>query len=258
MSKITRRSYKRKKIVMGLALFGAIGLVSTGFAAWVLSASASKDQGMSIKVGEVDNKSMEVIIDGLYKTSDVVGVEKASAVGSGVSSYNKYSLNPKASDTTGRVRWGQSDEGDEPENMSVTIFGHVTNAQNLQEASAGGLTILLKGEKPANLVTASAAGNYLLEGNPQAREAYIGLPACFESAQNINYALEGDATKTAYFRYDVAFTWGAEFGGENPSEYFDDAGINVPMANVEAMLNDMKTLINAVGTFEVTITAIPN
>jgi hypothetical protein len=30
------------------------------------------------------------------------------------------------------------------------------------------------------------------------------------------------------------------------------------MANVEAMLNDMKTLINAVGSFEVTITAIPN
>ena len=33
MSKITRRSYKRKKIVMGVALFGAIALVSTGFAA---------------------------------------------------------------------------------------------------------------------------------------------------------------------------------------------------------------------------------
>ena len=44
MSKITRRTYKRKKILMGAALFGAVGLVSTGFAAWVLSASASNTQ----------------------------------------------------------------------------------------------------------------------------------------------------------------------------------------------------------------------
>ena len=258
MSKITRRSYKRKKIVMGIALFGAIGLVSTGFAAWVLSASASKDQGMSIKVGEVDNKSMEVVVDGLYKTSDVEGIEKASGVGSSVSTYNKFSLNPKATDTTGRVRWGQLDENDEPENMSVTIFGHVNNAQNLKEAAQGGLTILLKGDVPAALTTASTAGTYLLEGVAQNRAAYIGLPACFSSAQNINYSLEGDATKTAYFRYDVAFTWGAEFNGENPSEYFDGDGIDVTMDKVEAMLNDMKALVNSVGTFEVTITAIPN
>ena len=258
MSKITRRSYKRKKIVMGIALFGAIGLVSTGFAAWVLSASASKDQGMSIKVGEVDNKSMEVVVDGLYKTSEVEGIEKASGVGSGVSAYNKFSLNPKSSDTTGRVRWGQLDSDDEPENMSVTIFGHVNNAQNLKEAAQGGLTILLKGDVPTALTTASTAGTYLLEGVAQNRDAYIGLPACFSSAQNINYTLEGDATKVAYFRYDVAFTWGDEFNNQNPSEYFDGDGITVTMDKVEAMLNDMKALVNSVGAFEVTITAIPN
>ena len=53
MSKITRQSYKRKKIVMGFALFGAIGLVSTGFAAWVLSGSTDKSSETSLSVGTV-------------------------------------------------------------------------------------------------------------------------------------------------------------------------------------------------------------
>ena len=58
MSKITRRSYKRKKIIMGAALFGAVGLVSTGFAAWVLSASTSVEQKASLNVGTISDKNM--------------------------------------------------------------------------------------------------------------------------------------------------------------------------------------------------------
>ena len=58
MSKITRRSYKRKKIIMGVVLFGAVGLVSTGFAAWVLSASATSDNSANLKVGTVSDNSM--------------------------------------------------------------------------------------------------------------------------------------------------------------------------------------------------------
>ena len=70
MSKITRRSYKRKKIVMGVALFGAIALVSTGFAAWVLSASAQNQQQGNIKVGEVSDKSMAVQNVKIYGMND--------------------------------------------------------------------------------------------------------------------------------------------------------------------------------------------
>ena len=43
---------------MGVALFGAIGLVSTGFAAWVLSASANAETPANLKVGAVSETNM--------------------------------------------------------------------------------------------------------------------------------------------------------------------------------------------------------
>ena len=262
MSKITRRTYKRKKIIMGAVLFGAVGLVSTGFAAWVLSAQSEKDQAMNMNVGAVSDKSMEIVLDGVFKTSECGSAAKASALGAGVSAYDKFSFNPKATDVTGRVRWGTG-EGltpDEPENLSLRIYGHVLQAQNL---AATGLTIKLDGALAAELTTASAAGTYHPYGEAtvdQARDAYINLPSCLASEQNIAYTSEdaGNGSETAYFYYDVTFTWGAEFGGVNPSEYYDDAGSALEMKYVRGALEDMHSLLDAVASITVTITAVPN
>ena len=40
MVKMTRKSYKRRKIILGVSLFSSVALVSTGFAAWVLAFSS--------------------------------------------------------------------------------------------------------------------------------------------------------------------------------------------------------------------------
>lgn len=37
MAKLTRNSYKRKIILFGVIVFMSIALISTGFAAWVMS-----------------------------------------------------------------------------------------------------------------------------------------------------------------------------------------------------------------------------
>ena len=129
MSKITRRSYKRKKIVMGIALFGAIGLVSTGFAAWVLSASAQNQQQPNIKVGAVSDKSMafeDVKIYGLDKNPS----HGVAALDTEIETSN-YSFNPRYDDASGRVRFGGNEGADEGERLSLTIRGKVTQAQNL-------------------------------------------------------------------------------------------------------------------------------
>ena len=46
--KLTRKSYKRNIIVFGLMFFMGIALVSTGFAAWVLSQDTSVEDRKSV------------------------------------------------------------------------------------------------------------------------------------------------------------------------------------------------------------------
>ena len=40
MAKLTRKSYKRKKVAFAAVVLGGVALVSSGFAAFVLSANA--------------------------------------------------------------------------------------------------------------------------------------------------------------------------------------------------------------------------
>ena len=258
MAKITRRSYKRKKIVMGIALFGAIGLVSTGFAAWVLSASASQDKGMSMTVATVDPKSMNIVIDGIYTTSDIGGAQKVADIAGTISQNDEFAFDAPVSDNTGRVRYGSNGDTEKGELLSLSILGHVENAQNMADSAHNGLTIALKDTIPAGLASASAAG----EVDSVARKAYIDLPECFTDTVVIEpvapFTNETDGTQTAYFRTDVAFEWGEEFAHKNPSIYFDEDGAGVSDERMQALLDDMKAILDTVTTFEVTITAIPN
>ena len=232
MSKITRRSYKRKKIVMGIALFGAIGLVSTGFAAWVLSASASNSQQPNIKVGEVSDKSMSF---------DQVKIFGLNDAGTEVETSN-YSFNPRFSDNTGRVRFGAGESGsDEGERLSLTVRGQIKEAQNL-----GSLTVSFD-EIPAELQEA-------------VDNEYIVLPACATAAQNVTYTLSGEASKIASFEYEIAFEWGDAFGGVNPGDYYDQTsglGAGATTDEIKATLNAMHGLLDEC-QFVVTFVAMPN
>lgn len=223
MSKITRRSYKRKKIVMGLALFGAIGLVSTGFAAWVLSSNANKDQDAGLKVGAVAESSMEiknVAVKGVdtKRGSDTLGQEIET---------NVFSFNPKWDDNTGRVRYGA--EGDDcGERLSLTISGIVTEAQNL-----GSLTIGPK-SVPDKVAQAETAG-------------YIVAPECLKNtvtlANPADYSVTvNDGISTASFTYKVEFAWGSKFNGMNPAEFYDDS--DATNAEINEVLTAMHNLLD--------------
>ena len=244
MSKITRTSYKRKKIVMGLALFGAIGLVSTGFAAWVLSSSATKDAAASLNVGEVSENNMSFSEPVIYETGDSLKT-----------AINTFSFEPAEDDNTGRVR----SDGTSQERLSLTVDTVISQAQNL-------------GKVTADIALADAGGtNYALAVS----QKYVKLPAA-AVAQVVLYdtpanpgglVFEGDAVKTAKLSYEVAFEWGDFFGGLNPSVFFDSAteggaegnkaGTAFTDTEVSTILNDLHDLLDGV-TLTLTLTALPN
>lgn len=111
MAKLTRNSYKRKIILFGVIVFMSIALISTGFAAWVMSQEKKKSTSGNVTVGAVTEGNIEVILDEL--------------------TVKDFKFEPKESDTTGRVR----NDGTNFESLTVTVTGTIKNTQFLKEAT---------------------------------------------------------------------------------------------------------------------------
>lgn len=111
MAKLTRNSYKRKIILFGVIVFMSIALISTGFAAWVMSQEKKQSTSGNVTVGAVTEGNIEVILDPL--------------------TVKDFKFEPKESDTTGRVR----NDGTNFESLTVTLTGTIKNTQFLKEAT---------------------------------------------------------------------------------------------------------------------------
>lgn len=111
MAKLTRNSYKRKIILFGVIVFMSIALISTGFAAWVMSQEKKQSTSGNVTVGAVTEGNIEVILDPL--------------------TVKDFKFEPKESDTTGRVR----NDGTNFESLTVTVTGTIKNTQFLIEAT---------------------------------------------------------------------------------------------------------------------------
>lgn len=111
MAKLTRNSYKRKIVLFGVIVFMSIALISTGFAAWVMSQEKKQSTSGNVTVGAVTEGNIEVILDPL--------------------TVKDFKFEPKESDTTGRVRNDKTNF----ESLTVTVTGTIKNTQFLKEAT---------------------------------------------------------------------------------------------------------------------------
>lgn len=111
MAKLTRNSYKRKIILFGVIVFMSIALISTGFAACVMSQEKKQSKSGNVTVGAVTEGNTEVILDEL--------------------TVKDFKFEPKESDTTGRVRNDKTNF----ESLTVTVTGTIKNTQFLKEAT---------------------------------------------------------------------------------------------------------------------------
>lgn len=266
MSKITRKSYKRKKIILGVSLFGGIGLVSTGFAAWVLSSSTTESKSASLSVGLVSDKNMTFSDVTIHKT--------------GANDDPVYHFEPAKDDYTGRVR----SDGENVESLSLTVDGKLSQVQNLGEIKA---IITVEG----NAADTSDLHRYPARTAEEAKAAldlaisreYVLAPTAYKTTETTlwdkNYTdatkenydnfvatITGENDKTMTFSYEVAFKWGEAFNFINPSLYFDGAGVSVPQGTgsdkfedgtVGGYLNDLHSLLDGI-QLKLTLTANPN
>ena len=70
MARFTRRSYRRRKLFVGIALFSSVALISTGFASWIISLNAKGEIGGDVTVGTVTDSSVTIEINREYEDEE--------------------------------------------------------------------------------------------------------------------------------------------------------------------------------------------
>lgn len=251
--KLTRKSYRRKLILFGAAIFMSLALTATGFAAWVLSNDARKEQSGSVEVGAVTETSVEL--------SEITFDKDASK-----NDINTFYFEPLADDNQGRVRYDS--KAALSEDIDINIHFSLNNYQIV-----GDLYVEFK--IPATIQAAIDAGYIALDGQYeklgtevikvgekdvtyQVYKYNIGnsISATGKTADNIvsyTYTKTGEVEKIDV-TMALKFTWGEKFGatedaaGLNPGIYFDthETGKAVPFETVKNELNTMKALMHGI------------
>lgn len=208
MVKMTRKSYKRRKIILGVSLFSSVALVSTGFAAWVLASQAEAEKTGNITVGTVSDSSIKISNVQFKDDND------------------SFIFEPKKEDTAGRVRNDRVNF----ENLSVTVTGEIS-----PKTYVTGATIQLT--VPEGITTAASEA-----------KNYIVLPTCVETPEDLDITsnVVEDTIHFEYtitFEWGSAFE-NTNPGLYYDTDYSDpNKGISISDEEMKATLEDLRSCI---------------
>lgn len=251
--RLTRRSFRRKLIMFGVSIFSSLALTATGFAAWVLSQDAKQEANGSIDVATVTDKTIEMS-----------AIEFVDGV-------RNYVFDAQKNDEDGRVKW----DGTNSESLAVQASWTVTNYDFVTTHTAEFLI-------PEGIQKSINAG-YIVAPTGLIQKTTGSGDSVTPVTEELD--LDGDSTKSVYYVYyynvalntkltgtngvdgpvtwtkdpangrkitftlNLTFAWGDEFGGVNPSEYYDsEAGKDVAIKTVEQTLRQLKLNAHGVTT----------
>ena len=241
MRKLTRRSYNRKLIVFGLAIFLAFGMISTGFAAWLISSAATEEADAPVEVDKIDDESFELTIEQL----DEAGTEWDGAL---------LSFDAKKEDTTGRVQFQTNGENDGGEQLELLLSGTVTNIGALGvQPETTTKSIKVDITLPASIVAAINAdyltasytvGTAKTDINVDGKTGDQTITVWIVPTANAQDATKGD------FAITLKFGWGDAFNGKNPCEYYDldETGKNVTNEDMKTALTEFRATLVGIQT----------
>lgn len=218
--RMTRNSYKRKIIVIGIMVFVCIALVSTGFAAWIISTNATKEENGNIAVGKVTDGS--------------ITIENVA-----LSSSNFY-FEPAAGDNTGRVR---NSEGDNSESLAVTITGEVHNAQYLDK-----LKIKLDLAQAPGVAEAAAAGFIVLPECATYEVEITDITALSDTVKKFSFTVEfkwgekfaGENPSIYFDKYYPNPNYVDDSTTPDEPKFLDNKGATVPDAEMKTLLETFR------------------
>lgn len=227
MKKVTRHAFSKKAIMITASLFVTLALITTGFAAWLISSGASGEGTGNITTATIDDARL--------------GLTVAMAEGK-----DFVCFGPQAGDDHPHIMHDPSKEGekDDKEVLVATVTGTIKNYDRLKEfkitikisdkaLTAAGYTWTETNEGSLkNRTYTYNAGNACISLPEYAVDKdgrFLPLPSGPSNKTTAPKTISaGDSMFTAganenekKFSFDVTFGWGAKFEGYNPGKYLD-------------------------------------
>lgn len=182
---------KRKGILMASAILGSAAIVSTGFAAWVVSTNVTETATGNIEVDDVNDKRITITGISLSAQSIVFGANDAEVANAWLTN-DEPGVEVLESTISFTPDWTDTNKTD-----NITIY------TKLQV----GDIVMGMGDADVKTVAYDSTDLTLFELDT----TKTTLPA----AGSVSCA-QGVATQIT-----IAFKWGTAFGGMNPFEYFN-------------------------------------
>lgn len=248
MKKVTRHAFSKKAIMITASLFVTLALITTGFAAWLISSGASDEGTGNITTATIDDARL--------------GLTVAMAEGK-----DFVCFGPQADDTVPHIMYEAPKEGekDDREVLTATVTGTINNYDRLKEFN---ITIKISDK------ALTAAGYTWTETNEgslknrtytyNAGNACISLPEYAVDTDGRFLPLPSDTSKTTApktisardsmftdgttenekkFTFDVTFGWGEKFKGCNPGKYLDREVDDAHLPDKTYTVNEKKEIM---------------
>ena len=250
--RLTRNHFKRKLITAGVAIFASLAISTTGFAAWLISTGDEKGLEGNVTVGAVQDAS--VTIENLEFKDGI----------------DYISFNGKSDDTADTVLVGGENvhnrvkttliEGENAESLSVQLSCTIKNVRAAK-------TVEIRYHQPAGVTEAIKAGYLTLPTNlnstiPTTTEDGTTVYTLkFTKGDNNVFTLGTGVTQptgltidwnTGALTCNITYGWGANFGGMNPGNYYDEdaTGKEIVTSTVVEQLKIFKAMCHGQVSFD--------
>lgn len=257
MAKLTRKSYKRKKIAFAAVIFGGVALVSSGFAAWVISAGKEANENGSVTVGQVVEANLGMKIEWKVTNADDKTYTAIADEGKDANKAGNYSFNCSKTVTSGRFRYGMgsnvTDGSDADQCLSLTFRVTVTSSLD----NFGSLNVTFANN---DKIDAAVKAKYI-----SAPEGFYASKGAEADTQGKNFSSTTTGSENTIFKktdtgegaskyqwvssgIDVAFHWGETFGNDSPENYYNTgAGKKDELETAIGVMNAFRESLNGTG-----------
>lgn len=255
---IKGNNMKNKKMaVAGISLLGSIGVISTGFAGWIIGAPSQKGEG-----------SGSITADGEVTTLGLETVAAGTGFGTGSKAVDS-NIVFGASDTTSGKGWltanlGTGNAKQEDLKAEYTFNVKVTNVSKI---TINPITFTESSGTYAKLADADS-DNVLgklptLQNATSTTAGYITVSQTGGTAINVTPAdnkVVIDTAKTAdakqvSIKFAIGFAWGGVFGHENPIVHYNKLEKADAVSDANTNLAKLEQLKNAQFTLSFTVSA---
>lgn len=250
----------KKMAVAGISLLGSIGVISTGFAGWIIGAPSQQGGGSgSITAdGDVTTLGLEKVAEGTGFGKGADLDEKIFFAANAASKPNGWLTADLGDDETKRqdlkAEYTFVVKYTNVTTITVSDISFVETGSTYSALMDKGETSGVVGALPTLKDSASKDSGYVTISKTEAGNKFT-VDAAKQSATLV--ATPSDKAQTLTIKFSIGFAWGAAFNHQNPMDYYNDGTKTKASHGADASekIAKLKTLTGAGFTLSFTVSA---